>query len=48
MIFRDTPFWRCQADRQSFLLGSDLEWKGYYQSVLGEVEMGDNEAGQSG
>ncbi len=25
MISRDTPFFRCQADRQSVILGSDFE-----------------------
>ncbi len=29
MISRDTPFLRCQADRQTVLLDSDFEYKEY-------------------
>ncbi len=46
MISRDTPFLRCQADRQTVLLDSDFELKDYKllglsSPVLGEVEVGD-------
>ncbi len=51
MISHDTPFLRCQADQQSVLL--DFEQKdhlliGLSSPVLGEVEVGNKEAGQSG
>ncbi len=42
MISRDTPFLRCQADQQFVLL---LRLS---SPVLGEVEVGAKEAGQSG
>ncbi len=53
MISRDTPFLRCQPDRQSVLQGSDFEEKDYKllglsSPVLGEVEVGAKAAGQSG
>ncbi len=53
MISHDTPFLRCQADQQSVLLDSDFEQKDYKliglsSPVLGEVEVGSKEAGQSG